>query len=222
MSLNHINMNYFSSTDASVGYLELIFGSMFSGKTSRLVEIYKQCKMCNISVTAINHSIDERYESDATGSQMSTHDRIMIPCIKTENLLDVWTDTIDMDSTFVGRERDMHKIRSCSVVLINEGQFFPDLVDFVKRLLRDGKKVYVCGLDGDFETKKFGHMVDLIPLCDKVYKLTSLCSICKNGTKGIFSMRLTCETGQTLVGSDNYASVCRMCYDQRYNNVSNL
>ena len=60
--------------------------------------------------------------------------------------------------------------------------------------------------------KKFGQILDLIPLCDKVEKLTSLCSICKNGKKGIFSMRLTNEKEQTVVGSENYIPVCRECY----------
>ena len=65
-------------------------------------------------------------------------------------------------------------------------------------MLKCGKKVYVCGLDGDFKRKKFGQILDLIPMCDKVEKLTSLCSLCKNGTRGIFSMRLTKETEQTV------------------------
>ena len=77
------------------------------------------------------------------------------------------------------------------------------------------KKIYICGLDGDFERKKFGTILDLIPLCDKVTKLTSLCSICKNGTPGIFSMRLTHETDQTVVGSENYIPVCRKCYSNK-------
>jgi thymidine kinase len=67
-------------------------------------------------------------------------------------------------------------------------------------------------LDGDFERKKFGTILDLIPLCDKVRKLTSLCSTCKDGTLAIFSMRLTKEKEQTVVGSDNYIPVCRKCY----------
>ena len=82
-------------------------------------------------------------------------------------------------------------------------------------LLKNGKKIYVCGLDGDFERKKFGQILDLIPLCDKVSKLTSLCSICKNGTPGIFSKRITTEKKQTVVGSDNYIPVCRNCYDSK-------
>ena len=103
-------------------------------------------------------------------------------------------------------------MRDSDVILINEGQFFPDLYDVVVDMLAHNKKIYICGLDGDFERKKFGQILDLIPLCDKVTKLTSLCSQCKNGTPGIFSMRLTNETAQTVVGSDNYIPVCRKCY----------
>ncbi len=194
------------------GYLEIILGPMFSGKTSRLVEIYKQCNFCNISVAVINHCIDNRYDDDL----LSTHDKIKIPCIKTERLFDVWTDYINMEDNVavIPRIKEKFKVATSEVVLINEGQFFPDLEEFVKRLLSHNKQVYICGLDGDFERKKFGQILDLIPLCDKVHKLTSLCSLCKNGTKGIFSMRLTNEKEQTIVGSDNYIPVCRTCYEK--------
>jgi thymidine kinase len=198
------------TTSKSAGYLELIIGPMFSGKTSRLVEIYKQCKFCNISVAVINHSIDNRYDEEL----LSTHDQIKIPCIKTEKLLDIWTDNISLEENIekIPRISDKFKIAKSSVILINEGQFFPDLFEFVNKLLEEDKKVYICGLDGDFERKKFGTILDLIPLCDEVRKLSSLCSLCKDGTPGIFSMRLTKETSQTLVGSDNYIPVCRNCY----------
>ena len=197
------------------GYLEIILGPMFSGKTSRLVEIYKQCNFCNISVAVINHCIDNRYDDEL----LSTHDKIKIPCIKTEKLFDVWTDCINMEYdeevADVPRMKEKIKVASSEVILINEGQFFPDLEEFIKRLLSHNKQVYICGLDGDFERKKFGQILDLVPLCDKIHKLTSLCSLCKNGNKGIFSMRLTSEKEQTVVGSDNYITVCRSCYDKR-------
>jgi thymidine kinase len=96
--------------------------------------------------------------------------------------------------------------------LINEGQFFDDLFEVVNDMINHGKQVYVCGLDGDFERKKFGQILDLIPLCDKVSKLTTLCAICKNGTLGIFTTRLTSEKEQTIIGSDSYIPVCRDCY----------
>lgn len=204
-------INPMNSSHPESGYLEIILGGMYAGKTSRLVEIYKQCTFCNISVAVINHSIDNRYDEEL----LSTHDKIKIPCIKTKRLFDIWSDSIDMESNveLVPRIRDNFKVSRSSVILINEGQFFPDLEEFVKKLLLNGKKVYVCGLDGDFERKKFGQILDLIPLCDKVTKLTSLCSMCKNGTLGIFSKRISCEQIQTVVGTDNYIPVCRSCYD---------
>lgn len=182
-------------------YLEIILGSMFSGKTSRLVEIYKQCKFCNIPVIVVNHSCDNRYDDEL----LSTHDKIKIPCIKTNSLFEFWHKYYLDNNT---------SIKNAEVILINEGQFFTDLYEVVDDMLQKGKKVYVCGLDGDFKRNKFGQMLDLIPLCDKVTKLTSLCSICKNGTLGIFSKRITTEKEQTIVGSDNYIPVCRMCYEQ--------
>lgn len=187
------------------GYLELIMGPMFSGKTSRLVEVYNQCKFCDIPVVAINHDIDNRYDCEAT---IVTHDKNKIPCIKTNILKNIWNPDIKE-----GVDNSNYLITKYSeVILINEGQFFNDLFEVVNDMINHGKKVYVCGLDGDFERKQFGQMLDLIPLCDKVTKLTSLCSKCKNGTPGIFSMRLTNEKEQTIVGSQNYIPVCRNCY----------
>ena len=190
MNKDNINM----SSPYQSGYLEIILGSMFSGKSTRLVEVYKQCKFCNISVTVINHTIDNRYDNEL----LSTHDKVKIPCLQAKTLTDIWNE----------------EVKKSDVILINEGQFFPDLYEVVVDMLACKKKIYICGLDGDFERKKFGSILDLIPLCDKVTKLTSLCSQCKDGTPGIFSMRLTSEKEQTVVGSDNYIPVCRKCYEQ--------
>ncbi len=196
----------------SAGYLEIILGPMFSGKTSRLVEIYKKCKFCNIPVTVINHTIDNRYDDEL----LSTHDKIKIPCIKTEKLSDIWagSDT-NIESSLIPRLQDKYNVATSDVILINEGQFFGDLYEVVLDMLKCKKKIYICGLDGDFERKRFGTILDLIPMCDKVEKLTSLCSLCKDGTRGIFSMRLTSETEQTVVGSENYIPVCRKCYNHK-------
>jgi thymidine kinase len=184
-----------SAMHSSSGYLELIIGPMYSGKSSRLVEIFKKCQFCNIPVVVINHDIDNRYDDEL----MSTHDKVMVPCMKTTQLRKVWPLAL-----------------GCEVILINEGQFFDDLYEVVKEMVQMGKQVYVCGLDGDFERKRFGQILDLIPLCDTVTKLTSICSLCRDGTKAIFSMRLTSEKEQTVVGSDNYKPVCRSCYEAHY------
>jgi thymidine kinase len=201
------------SSSSQSAYLEIILGGMYAGKTSRLVEIYKQCKFCNISVAVINHSIDNRYDDQ----MLSTHDKVKIPCIKTNKLFDILMEPMFLEERHSNnfRMNDKTAIANSEVILINEGQFFLDLEEFVRILLKNGKKIYICGLDGDFERKKFGQILDLIPLSDKVTKLTSLCSICKNGTPGIFSKRITTETEQTVVGSDNYIPVCRKCYDNK-------
>ncbi len=193
-------------------YLEIITGPMFSGKTSKLLEIYKQCNFCNIHVAVINHSADKRYDD----SMLSTHDKTMIPCIQTDKISSVWfyeklDEIIDIE---VGN--DHMKLRNADVILINEAQFFEDLYLCVRNMLSQNKKVFIAGLDGDFERKKFGQILDLFPLCDKITKLASLCSLCKNGEPGIFSMRLNKDKAQMLIGSDNYIPVCRSCYDTNY------
>jgi thymidine kinase len=192
----------------SSSYLELFIGPMFSGKTSKLVEIYKQCIFCNIPVAVINHSIDQRYDD----TLLSTHDKVMIPCIQTSKMNDIWYYGKSRADISLNRLDDSVKLINADVIIINEGQFFEDLLPAVEHMLQHNKKIYVGGLDGDFERKKFGQILDLIPLCDKVTKMTSLCGICKNGTAGIFSKRITNEKEQTVVGSDNYIPVCRACY----------
>jgi thymidine kinase len=199
------NNDIMTTSGNNTGYLELIIGPMFSSKTSTLLEIYKQCKFCNIPVSIINHAIDKRYHE----TMLSSHDKIMAPCFQTNLLKDIWYNT---ECT---NDNAYQLLRNSDVILINEGQFFPDLYEVVIDMLNNNKKVYVCGVDGDFERKKFGAILDLIPMCDKINKLTSLCSLCRDGTRGIFSMRLTNEREQTVVGSDNYIPVCRKCYSKK-------
>jgi thymidine kinase len=199
-----------SSSGKPSSYLEIILGPMFSGKTSKLLEIYKQYTFCNIPVAVINHSYDTRYHE----TMLSTHDKIMIPCIQTTNIGDIW-NYCNLEEAYNEDCSKHMKLRLAEVILINEGQFFEDLYPIVLQMLDDNKKVYICGLDGDFDRKKFGSLLDLIPLCDKVTKLTSLCSLCRDGTHGIFSLRVTRDKQQTLVGSDNYIPVCRKCYNEK-------
>jgi len=182
------------------GYLELFIGPMFSGKTSKLIELYKQYTFCNIPVLVINHVSDNRYADHMT--ELSSHDKITIPCIQTDSLMDL----LNIPSSY-----------GADIILINEGQFFKDLHKFTEQMLLQKKTIYISGLDGDFKRQKFGEILDLIPLCDKVTKLHSLCSLCKNGCPGIFSLRLTKNMEQTLVVVNNYIPVCRNCYTIKMN-----
>jgi thymidine kinase len=177
------------------GYLELIIGPMYSGKTSKLLELYKQFTFCGIKTMVINYHEDTRYSA----THLSTHDKIMIPCRQAR--------TLNVDITTHNKE-----FTDAQVILINEGQFFEDIVNWTKCAVETHKKtVYICGLDGDFKRQKFGSWLDLIPLCDKVSKLHSYCSQCKK-KPAIFSHRLSSEKEQVLIGSDCYVPLCRACY----------
>jgi len=216
--MNHISEN--------TGFLKLFIGSMYSGKTSELLKLYNQFIFCDITVTVINYSDDTRYHD----TMMSTHDKIMVPCIQTRRLIDIFDytaiQTIEIKNNppisfptnvFTKCSTQIYphyeQILNSDVILINEGQFFDDIVEFTKKMLLLNKKIYIAGLDGDFKRNKFGYILDLIPLCDEVVKLSAICNKCKKMNGGIFSMRLTNEQQQLLIGSDNYVSVCRRCYD---------
>jgi len=179
-----------------VGYLEIILGPMFAGKTTKLVEIYELYKLLNLNICVINWDEDKRYSE----TMLSTHDRKEIPCVWLNNLIDAFTDNSHLF------EYDIY--------LVNEAQFFPDLKKWTEMMVDSHrKKVYLAGLDGDFKREKFGEVLDLIPHADKVTKMNSLCVKCKNGNNAIFTKRTTDSTEQKVIGQgDIYQPVCRTCY----------
>jgi thymidine kinase len=174
------------------GSLEIKIGPMFSGKTTWLVNTYHSVVAQNETVVVINYADDKRYHD----TMLSTHDLVMIPCIQAKTLAEVASHP---------------SVVSASAVLINEGQFFQDIYDVVVNMVEvDHKRVYICGLDGDFKRNKFGGLLDLIPLADNVQKLTSNCHVCNHAAP--FSHRITSETSQIVIGSSNYIPLCRSCY----------
>jgi thymidine kinase len=166
--------------------LHLILGPMFSGKTTRLIELSSQYK----NPAIINYALDTRYHT----TMLSTHDKKMVPCIQALQLADVIPFVQEADAIF-----------------INEGQFFPDLIDIVKTLVETcQKEVYVCGLDSDFRREPFGDILRLITLCDSVEKLKARCVRCQN--HAIFTHRVSNEVEQDVIGSDEYIPLCRECF----------
>ena len=182
---------------SQAGYLEIILGPMWSGKTSALLKIYRQYSFCKSKICVINYEADTRYSR----TMLSTHDKEMIPCILGVSMEEIMKNHKD-------------EIENSDVILINEGQFFSDIVPFtIKMVEEERKKVYICGLDGDFKRDKIGNLLDLIPMCDKMTKLHALCSMCKDGTLAPFTFRSTCETEQVVIGNDIYMPLCRSCYN---------
>jgi len=177
-----------------MGSLHLIIGPMYSGKTSSIIELVKMYELSNMKPLVINYAEDNRYDDKL----LSTHDRKTVECSNYLRLSQVFEET---------------DIRNYDVILINEGQFFEDLVSFVRCAVEEFHKiVYVCGLDGDFKRNPFQNMMELIPLADEVTKKKSICKSCENGTRAIFSHRISNEIEVKVIGSSNYIPVCRGCY----------
>jgi thymidine kinase len=192
--INMNALNYCPVILKDVGYLQLIIGPMFSGKTSSIINLVKQYKFSKTSVCVINYAEDKRYDEN----KLSTHDKVKIECLNGLFLKDILNNDI---------------VSKNNVFLINEGQFFPDLYDQVLNLVeKHNKIVHVCGLDGDFTRNGFPEIMKLIPLADSIEKKQSICMRCENGTKALFSHRVSNEKEIKVIGSDNYIPLCRSCY----------
>ncbi len=181
------------------GYLGIVIGPMYSGKTSRLLALYKKYRFCEMPIAVVNFAEDTRYSD----SMLSTHDKNMIPCFMKNTMVEAFPF-------------DSEEIQKYKVFLINEAQFFPDIVEWVKKAISPpyNKIVHISGLDGDFQRNTFGNWLSLIAYCDSVEKLTSICCGCKNAP-ALFSHRLTKQKEQKVIGSNSYIPLCRKCYDER-------
>ena len=189
-----MNSQVLQTTKTMYGTLTMIIGPMYSGKTSTILDLYRIYGFSKISTMVINYAEDTRYSE----TMLSTHDKVMIPCVNVLKLEDIITP---------------ENIEKYQVFLINEGQFFDDILETVIHWVENKQKiVYVCGLDSDFKRNKFGNFLELIPFCDNITKLQSLCMQCKNGEKALFSKRITNDESQIVIGSSNYIPVCRTCY----------
>tara|TARA_B100000475_G_scaffold198656_1_gene179554 strand:+ start:307 stop:873 length:567 start_codon:yes stop_codon:yes gene_type:complete len=184
------------NNNIEAGYLELFIGPMWSGKTSELIKIHKIYSFSNTQTTSINYIDDNK-------DNIISHDNKIIDCvsfIKLSEFSDILNN--DLSEDFI----------SSKIILINEAQFFEDIVEWVICAVESHKKcIYLCGLDGDYSRNKFGNWLDLIPFCDKVTKLQSICGLCMK-TYAIFTKRKTTNTEQLLIGTDHYIPVCRKCY----------
>ena len=185
------------------GYLKIILGPMTSGKTTELIKEYNRHKAGGFKCCFINHSTDNRYGSGT--NKTSTHNKSVVENTFSCNKLDY----LMLDEN--------NRIDQFDVFFINEGQFFSDLKFYVDYLVnRKNKKIYVCGLDGDFRREKFGTLLDIIPICDDIIKLKALCITCKKN-EAIFTHRLTSQKEQTIVGgSESYCALCRSCYNTHF------
>ncbi|CAL4931819.1 unnamed protein product [Urochloa decumbens] len=181
---------------AQSGEIHVIVGPMFAGKTTALLRRVQAEVGSGRTVALIKSDKDNRYGLDS----VVTHDGTKMECWALSEL-----------SNF-HEKLGMEAYDKVDVIGIDEAQFFDDLYDFCcKAADRDGKIVVVAGLDGDYKRKKFGSVLDIVPLADSVTKLTARCELC--GRRAFFTLRKTQETKTELIGgADVYMPVCRQHY----------
>jgi len=179
--------------------LEIIIGPMFAGKSSALLSRIRRSKAIGKNVMVITSSLDKRYSVEPA---LMSHDKESVAAIAVAKLMSCLQDD----------DIQRSKLLDADLVVIEEAQFFPDLLQFVEVVLALDKNLVVCGLDGDTAAKPFGQVLDCIPLADSVVKMTALCERCGDGTPAIFTALRSpiAVEGQIKVGaSETYIPVCR-------------
>jgi len=186
--------------------LELIIGPMFAGKSSAIIGTIRRNNFIKRKTLCVTNIIDTRYAAEA---KIVTHDKESYPATAVQNLMELKT---------------LVEYHNAECVIIEEAQFFTDLLDFVLYAVEVHNKQVICvGLDGDAQRKPFGQLLQLVPYADSVKKYTSLCSHCHDGTKGIFTSRKdgTFEKQVSVGGGDQYEPLCRkhfLIVNQKLNN----
>lgn len=175
------------------GFIEVITGSMFSGKTEELIRRLKRVRYANQKVQIFKPQIDTRYHE----TEVVSHDanRIMsTPVSSSQNILLL---TGDYD-----------------VIAIDEAQFFDDgLPDVCRVLANNGTRVIVAGLDMDFTGKPFGPMPAIMADAEYITKLHAICMQC--GNLASYSYRLVQNDKTILLGeTDSYEPRCRVCFNK--------
>jgi len=177
------------------GKLELIIGPMFSGKSTELIRRIRLLQTINKKVLIAKPAIDSRYNKNS----ITSHNYESVECLVLNRLDDISNEAVQEYDT----------------IIIDEGQFFPDLKTTVTYWICNySVSVIIGGLDGDFQRNPIGKILDLIPYADKCQKLNSLCCLCKDGTEAPFTKRIVASTDTVLVGgAEYYTAVCRKHYD---------
>lgn len=192
--------------DFSDGKLELVLGTMFSGKTTYMLSKISFFADLGFKILYLNIEFDDR-----STNTFSTHN----PFINSKEYGK--KGNIEKNVTMIKTQYLANIIfNNYDIVLIDEAHFFTDLIPFVRKLLDNKKYVIVGSLIADFKGNKFGNTIDLIPICDEVHRLQAYCGLCAENKKcrvAIYSKRITDNTDTVEIGgSEKYIPVCREHY----------
>jgi thymidine kinase len=174
------------------GWIEVIVGSMFSGKSEELIRRLNRARIARQKVQVFKPAIDVRY----TAEEIASHSGL-------KHLSRPVTSTAEMMQ---------HIEDDTQVVGIDEGQFFDmELIDAVNRMARDGRRVIVAGLDQDYTGKPFEPMPQLLSVAEFITKTHAICVKC--GSTANYSQRTVESEARVEVGaSDKYEARCRKCF----------
>lgn len=186
-----------------MAHLKIILGCMFSSKTSTILSEINRFKHITDRYLVINSILDKQRQSNQDqDSIIETHDKHFSDAILLHELKELKTN-----------EEYKKKYDYADIILIDEGQFYKDLYDFIRAELfrEDNKKVYiVAGLASDYKMESIGDMIKLIPMADTIQKLYAYCVYCKDTTLASFTSKLIKDDSQILVGNSNiYVPTCR-------------
>ena len=196
-----------SLSTESNGFLKIVMGPMFAGKSTFL--IHEIAKYPANNVVAIKHSVDTRYYTEVCENYgiscepvhyIISHNKEVAKCLGFHKLRDILNNDV---------------LSGKDVIFIDEAQFFDDLFEVVIILVEKlGKSVYLAGLDGDFKRRSFGNgdLMKLIPYADEVIKIRGHCQVAGCQKESLFSMRTSADESQIVVGN-NYIPVCRYHYN---------
>ncbi|MFT3702262.1 MAG: thymidine kinase [Agriterribacter sp.] len=173
------------------GWIEVICGSMFSGKTEELIRRLNRARIANMKVEIFKPSIDKRYGE----KEIVSHNENAILSTPVDNAESILLLSNDIE-----------------VIGIDEAQFFDEnIVSVCNQLAQRGMRVIVAGLDMDYTCKPFGSMPNLLATADYITKLHAICVKCGNIAN--YSYRKTANNSQVVLGEkDIYEPRCRVCY----------
>ena len=176
------------------GWIEVVCGSMFSGKTEELIRRLKRAKIANLKVEIFKPGIDVRYDEN----NVVSHDANSVKSTPVDNSQKI---------LLLGQDVD--------VVGIDEAQFFDEeIANVCETLARRGVRVIVAGLDMDYLGKPFGQMPNLLAIADYITKLHAICVQCGNIAN--ISYRKAAGDERVLLGEkDVYEPRCRVCYHKK-------
>lgn len=175
----------------NTGWIEVIAGCMFSGKTEELIRRIRRAQIARQAVAIFKPGIDNRYSSDHIVSHSEA------------KLL----------STVVASSADILRLAAgAQVVGIDEGQFFDmGIIDVAETLANQGKRVIIAGLDQDYRAKPFEPMPQLLAIAEYITKTLAICMVCGNPADR--TQRIGASSERVLVGAkDAYEARCRSCY----------